>query len=111
MPSPPASPQHSTTVWATTKGEKQCIIDAPDSRWTSVKMTYWRGGGGQKMAGQSSWTVLQQLSQGCCSIPERAVVRRGVLDLEAFYIRLTSVLHPSYIRLTCVLHASYIRLM
>ena len=48
MPSPPASPQHSTTVWATTKGEKQCIIDAPDSRWTSVKMTYWRGGGGAK---------------------------------------------------------------
>ena len=40
----------------------------------------------------------------------RAVVRRGVLDLEASYIRLTSVLHPSYIRLTCVLHASYIRL-
>ena len=40
----------------------------------------------------------------------RAVVRRGVLDLEASYIRLTSVLHPSYIRLTSVLHASYMRL-
>ena len=40
----------------------------------------------------------------------RAVVRRGVLDLEASCIRLTSVLHPSYMRLTCVLHPSYIRL-
>ena len=36
-----------------------------------------------------------------------SVVRRGVLDLEASYIRLTCVLHPSYMRLTSVLHPSY----